>query len=769
MRVIDRYIIRQALLPAFLSLLVFTFLLIIPLVLKIAEDLVPKAVPTLTILRLIVTLLPQALALSIPMGLLLGLLLAFGRLSADREFVALQACGFSVARLLRPVIVVAGIGFAATQYILLVALPDANQASREITFQIMVDRAEGEVKPRVFFDKFPDLVLYVREMPLTGGWKDVFMVSDRPGQPQSVFIAERGQVIIDRPRRRVDIALENVERHVADAAGEYRVERVRQQIVSINPDTVFPGSGPGKGVREMSIAELRTHIAALEKSQQSTEGAWIEIYKKFSIPFACLVLGFIGLSLGASSRRDRGLSSFVIGLGVILVYYLMLEGASNFAKGRFIPTWLAVWMPNILFGALGLWMFVRHMRGPARASKAVAWVQQKIVAPGAAAASAIRESGISRLMNLRIPMMRLLDRYVALLYLRVLALSFCGLMGVFYLSTFIDLSDEVLRGDSTWAQLLSHLYYGTPQNLYYVLPMAVLLSTLVTIGLLTKNSELIVMKACGMSLYRIAAPLVLMALLSAAVIVLVQERVLGPANYRAEAIRHVIRGGSPETFDVLSRRWVVGTNGDIYNYTSFNPREGRLTGVSVYHFGRDAWRLDRRTYADRAEYTGSQDRGTWSGKQGWTRDFTERSDVANWPLTGFTAAQLPLEPLRYFSTESPNADFMNYPQLAAYISTLLSGGHDVTALRVALERKRAFPLVALLMALIAVPFAVTTGPRGAMYGIGAGLILAFSYWGALTVFAALGAAGMFSPTLAAWTPNLLFGTVAIYLILTART
>jgi lipopolysaccharide export LptBFGC system permease protein LptF len=68
-----------------------------------------------------------------------------------------------------------------------------------------------------------------------------------------------------------------------------------------------------------------------------------------------------------------------------------------------------------------------------------------------------------------------------------------------------------------------------------------------------------------------------------------------------------------------------------------------------------------------------------------------------------------------------------------------------------------------------VPFAVTTGTRGAMYGIGAGLVLAFSYWGALSVFGALGAAGLLTPLLAAWAPNLLFGAGAVYLVLTVRT
>src|SRR5262245_4683034 len=142
MKTIDRYVIRQVLWPAFLGLLVFTFLLIIPFVLKIAEDLIAKGVPPVVILKLMTTLLPQALALSIPMGLLLGLLVGFGRLSSDREFIAMQACGIGLLRLLRPVALLSLIAFGATLYILLYALAAANQASRDITFTLMADRAE---------------------------------------------------------------------------------------------------------------------------------------------------------------------------------------------------------------------------------------------------------------------------------------------------------------------------------------------------------------------------------------------------------------------------------------------------------------------------------------------------------------------------------------------------------------------------------------------------------------------------------------------------
>src|SRR5687768_2821765 len=149
MGIVDRYIIRQILVPFFLGLLVFTFIFIIPEVMKYAEAFIARGVSPPVILHAMALLVPYALGLTIPMSLLLGLLVAFGRLSADREFVAMQACGVSLARLLRPVGLVSVAGWAVTSWVLIVALPNANQASREITFNVVAERAEGEVRPRV--------------------------------------------------------------------------------------------------------------------------------------------------------------------------------------------------------------------------------------------------------------------------------------------------------------------------------------------------------------------------------------------------------------------------------------------------------------------------------------------------------------------------------------------------------------------------------------------------------------------------------------------
>src|SRR5688572_32431382 len=173
MRIIDRYVVREIIPPFLIALLVFTFVLIIPFIIELAEQMIAKGVPGGTILQLTITLLPQALALTIPMALLIGLLVGLGRLSSDREVVVMMACGISPYRLLHPILVFAVVCWGFTSWGMLKAMPDGNQRYREMVQEIAMNRAEGEVRERVFYEDFPNLVLYVREVPLDGkGWVD---------------------------------------------------------------------------------------------------------------------------------------------------------------------------------------------------------------------------------------------------------------------------------------------------------------------------------------------------------------------------------------------------------------------------------------------------------------------------------------------------------------------------------------------------------------------------------------------------------------------
>ena len=770
MKILDRYVIREMLWPFAIGLVIFTFLLIIPVLIEVAEDLVAKGVPAATIARLMWLLVPQGLALTIPMSLLIGLLIAFGRLSADREFVALQACGVSLMRLMRPVALVTVVATAWSAYVLIVSVPEGNQTYREITFGIIADRAESTVKARVFFEDFPHLMLYVRDVPQSGGWNGIFMADDRPGQRRSIYLARRGRVVIDRKRRTAELVLEHGTRHTADAEGKYEVIRFDQQVLSVNPETIFSRAtaGPEKGDREMTIAELRARTAELERNGVSAHGPRWEFHKKFSIPFACVVFGIIGLALGASNRRDGRLASFVIGIGVIFVYYILMWLGMAMARGQVIPAWLGAWLPNIILTPLGCLLFAWRDRAADQPIRMAlprwalrAW--SRVVATRPAATVNLR------MPQLRVPLLpSLLDRYVLVSYLRAFGVTFAGLIGLFYIAAFLQHTDKVFKGQATWVTLLTFLMYQTPEYVYYVIPLSVLLATLVTIGLLTKNSELVVMKACGISLYRVALPLMLFALAAGAALFGLEQTILGPWTRQAYAIRHVMRGFEPRTFDVLERKWLVGRDGDIYHYAYYDPRKQELAQVSVYEFEGQMERLKRRVFAERALYMRSSgDRPAWHAERGWVRAFTANGDTER--FSTFAESTVEFEPASYFATQEPEPKYMSYSQLKRYIDRLRSSGFDMSEQQVALARKISFPFVTLIMTLIAVPFAVTTGGRGAMYGIGVGIVLAITYWTTISIFAALGSGGLVAPALAAWTPNLLFAAGAAYLLLTVRT
>ena len=752
MRILDRYVIRQLLMPFGIGLLVFTFLFIIPELMRYAEDYIAKGAPLPVVVEVFVALLPMALGLTIPMSLLMALLVTFGRLSADREFVAFQACGVSMRRLLRPVGLVSVLCFAATLYVLLVSVPASNQRFREITFNIIASQAEGEVKPRVFYERFPNIDLYVREIPQSGGWNGVFMSDNRTGDGSTIYLAKRGRVVIDRTKKTVEMVLDEATRHTADPTGNYDVYSYDRILLNLSPDA-FPSGGPPKGDREMSLSELRAKADEIRAQGQFPHNQLFEIHKKFSIPAACFVFGLIGLALGATNRRDGKLASFVIGVAIVFVYYILLWLGQSMTKGRVLAPWLAAWLPNIVLGVVGIIFFKWRGRVADRPMRVPlpAFVRKL---------GTVTATGRSRFFA----PLGTLDRYVALTYLRMFGLSGLALCSVFYIAAFTELTEKVLKGAGTWTMLWTFMLYQTPQYLYYIIPLSVLLATLVTVALLTKNSELIVMKACGISLYRVAMPMVGAAVLAGGTIFVLEQTVLGPANRKAEAIKWVMRGQSPETFDVLNRRWVMGDDGDIYHYNYFDPRQRRFTGLWIYEFNDDMTRLTRRTFAQRAAFLKD---ATWQVEEGWTREFDASGEPG--PFTPFKQTQKTFEPASLFTTESPDPDFMSYTQLRDYTERLRASGLDVVKQQVALWRKLSFPFVTLIMTLLAVPFAVTIGRSGAMAGIGVAIGIAIVYWTTISVFAAMGAGGVMTPALAAWAPNLLFGAGALYLLLTVRT
>jgi LPS export ABC transporter permease LptG/LPS export ABC transporter permease LptF len=778
LRILDRYVLRELMAPFWLSLLLLTFALEIPPILQHGETLIAEGASWDVVVRVLATLVPQALGITIPMALLVGILIALGRLSGDREIVAMEACGVSPGRLLRPLLLFGLIATAATTYVMIVALPAANQAFREITFKLLMTRGETKIKPRVFYTAFPNLVIYVREVTPGVGWSDVMVTeSSTPTQPKT-YLAKKGRLLLDESKRTVQMVLIDGTHHSVnfDDPEKYEQGTFAQTMLVIDPESVFPRMGPTKGAMEMTIAELKAEMADLRKQNIFPHNQIMTWQKKYSIPAACLAFLLIALGMGVSHRRDGRLAAFVLGIGVVFVYWILMYISEAIAKASLLPywfAWLAMWVPNIVVGLWGLVLIVKKLRAPEQASMKFALPFVRRRDPAAVAQNGIASADrgtrvivVIKIPHIAFPRPSILDWYVLKQALRVSVLAGVGLLALFYIASFIDLSDHLFTGRTSAFTVLTYLLWASPRFTYYLVPLAVLMGALVTIGALTKNTEIVVMKACGISLYRAAAPLLILALIGSAILMGLEEGVLAASNRRADAINNMIRGRLPTATD-LNRRWVTANNGNIYQYLYFEPGRNRLNSLSIYEFGKDPSTLASRTYFSYATFNGDREakgQVTWQGGEGWERKFEPKGRFAS-----FANRSIMMEGPGYFAGERLDEQYMSYRQLSEHVTSLQAGGFNVVPSVVALHRKLAFPFVTLIMALIAVPFAVTTGKRGAMYGIGAGIILAILYWTAISVFGAIGAGGLMAPALAAWAPNIIFGCAAMYLLLTVRT
>jgi lipopolysaccharide export LptBFGC system permease protein LptF len=241
-----------------------------------------------------------------------------------------------------------------------------------------------------------------------------------------------------------------------------------------------------------------------------------------------------------------------------------------------------------------------------------------------------------------------------------------------------------------------------------------------------------------------------------------EDRVMAQAERKAEVLRNEIRDRPQRTFGVANRSWQVGDNGNLYHYAVFDVNARTLHHLSIFETTRDPYRLKTLTFATQVVF----DDGAWKATDGWVQTFTPSGGVTR---KSFAEETLPLEEPAFFGTEQIEAEFMSYRELSEYIDRLDESGVSIAANRVELHRKVAFPLVTLVMTLIAIPFGVTTGRRGALYGIGLAVVLAVSYMLLSTLFLAFGSAASLPPALAAWAANILFAAAALTMVLTVRT
>jgi LPS export ABC transporter permease LptF/LPS export ABC transporter permease LptG len=787
---IDWYVVAEILPPTGLGLVLFSFILLLQHITQLTAILISRGADLPTIVEIFLNLMPSILATTVPMAFLLGVLLAFGRLASDCEIVALRASGVSASRLLRPVVLLSFITGAVTFYIMSVALPAANQAFREVFYSLVVSKARSGLKPRVFTDDLvPGMVLYISDISAqTGQWSDVFVHDAREPLKPRVILARSGRLVIDKDRRSVELHLQKGVRYTfAQARPEvYDQDHFRSAAFPLPFDQIFPKVPLAKGDRELTLAELSAKIRELRRqgrTRRDTAPFEVEWHKKFAIPAACLVFGLLGLGLSLGSKKEARSAAFGISIAVIFVYYVFIRLGEQGGDTGLLPPLVAMWGANAVLGGVAVVLLALNQReagfDPLDPSHYTSWLPRLRRARPAPprTSSSSRVVVVLKLPRPSVPLPSLLDRYVARTLAGHFALVLAGFWAIFLLAHFMDLFDDIQQNRVKGSVVLHYYAFYSPHIVQLVMPVAGLVTVLVTFGVMGRRNEITAMKAGGISVYRATLPSLVMGALGSAFLLLLGEFVLPYTNRIAQMDFNVIRGRPPQSSSPLERRWILGSDGRIYNYDYLvevarfeagAAAEGRrrditLYGLSVYDIDPAGWDLSDRLYAARAVW--DPYRGGYDLERGWRLSFRRQP-----PFRTFeTARTREIEPPSYFRREQPESDSLRYQELSDHIAALEKLGLDVTTLKVQLHRKLAFPAVSVVIALIGIPFAFTVGRRGALYGIGISIVIAIVYWACLGIFEALGNNALLPPLLAAWAPNVVFALVGLYMMLTLET
>ncbi|MBU2053699.1 MAG: LPS export ABC transporter permease LptG [Proteobacteria bacterium] len=359
--------------------------------------------------------------------------------------------------------------------------------------------------------------------------------------------------------------------------------------------------------------------------------------------------------------------------------------------------------------------------------------------------------------------MSILDRYLSGEFLRNMLFITACFISLFLIIDFFEKIRMFLSNQAAAGQMASYFLFRIPTILAQILPAAVLLSSLITFGVLSRYSEITAMKANGISLYRISIPILLISAMVCLLVFLLNEWITPYANERAEYIRKIeVQKQKSMGIFKQDQIWYRGQRG-IYNFRLFDPERNRLQGITIHYLDREM-NLTMRLDAEWGEW--QEDRWIFHNL------LITRFQSGEFPtLTRVKqqAVDLPERPSD-FRVVQKSADAMGYFELKRYINKLRAEGYDATRYAADLHGKVAFPLVGIILAVIGICFSLRSERSGGIaQGIGAGLIIGFSYWLVFAFGMSLGRSGALPPLIAAWFGNILFGAASVWMVLRIRT
>jgi LPS export ABC transporter permease LptF/LPS export ABC transporter permease LptG len=786
MGLLFRAIFREVSKSAIFGAALFTFVLFLQRVGKLFEILVRSSASPSTVAHLFVLAIPFTLSFTMPLGVLVGVLIALSRMSADGEIIAMRAAGVPSRKVIPPVLLVATLAMLITFTASLWLTPYAAWKTYKVLNLLSAAELTSEVQPQVFNEDFPNRVLYISDVApgAMNHWRNIFIADTTPVEEQkktdhdrgdgpSVTVAAHAIAIPDVPHNQIQLSLQEGATYDVgkDPADYYIYQETGTQIL----DATKPNEVHAKGYTEIDtrpLYRLAYHNKTLDRD--NVIQARIELQRRLALPPACFLLALIGIPFGISSRKGGKSGAFVITVALAFIYWMGLIAGQRLGQTGKLPVGIAMWIPNTIFAVAGLALLTRMERpgdrdliGALIGWASATWASLRKKLPNAAAHVRSRSRGWRMFL-----MPQVVDRYVLQSFLFWFGLLLVGFVLMTHVYEFFDLLSDIVKNNIAMTRVFTYLFFRTPELIFELAPMGVLVAVLITFGVLTKHNEITAMKASGVSLYRLAVPVLAAALLMSGGLFAFAHYYVPDANRKQDAIRKEIKGKPVQTYLHPDRNWVFdpGSKNDpkVFYFKYIDGAQKLMSWPQVFELDPANFHIIKHISAEKARWSATLQ--TWVFENGWSRQDPGGRHLKFASFAGQTATFPELdERPDYFLQEVLQDQQMNYQQLAAYIRELQRSGIDTITLQVSFYRKFALPLFALVMALISVPFAFLAGNKGAMAGVGVSFAIAIAYWTIGKLFEQLGDVNLLPAALAAWSPDLIFAMAGAYFFTRMRT
>jgi LPS export ABC transporter permease LptG/LPS export ABC transporter permease LptF len=785
MRILSRAIFREVSTSAAVGTLLFVFVLFLRTIEKLSALLVKNSVPAPVIGKLLLYALPATIPFALPLGVLVGVLIGLSRMSADSEITAMRSAGISSASVARPVLLFAFLAMIATALSSLWLTPLSLHLQTLAARSFAAAQLTGNIESRIFDENFPKMVLYVGDVETVGKqviWKQVFIADVTPadelaregknrGEGPRILVAEQAIPHPDPANNRILLDMQNFRSSERDKDGKVVTTAAPNQVEVLQAQEQSELQ-VNKSIQEMDTGPLYKRVYRRhDLTRQEHIDAAVEFHQRFALPLACVLLALVGIPLGVSSRKGGKSAAFVMTVVLAFIYYLGYITLLGLARKGSLPVPVAVWAPDVIFAVAGVYLFSRlelpgEQDPTAGFRAAFLWVVQRFKRLGKPERRKTVRTGPGRLRTFWLKPM-LIDGYVLdsfLFYFGVILFSLVILIEVF---TFFELLGDMVKNDIGMNTMVDYLWHLAPSLIYQITPIGTLVASLICFMILSKYNEVMAFKAGGVSVHRMAAPVLVVSTLISLGLFAFDHYYIPEANRRQEMLRAEIKHKPVATYDRPDRQWIYGEGSRVYNFLHLDPKTQVMTKVNVFELDPRTYRIVHQISAERAQWDPKLN--TWVFENGLSQD-VHGSDGNYEQFYGGKASFPELtEKPSWFVKEEKEYKEMNFEELKRYIAELQASGLDTTSLRVQYYKKFSVPLFALIMPILSVPFAFVAGNRGTTSGVWISFLIAIAYWTIGVFFEQVGDLNQLPAAMAAWSPDVIFSLAGLYLMARIKT